>query len=104
HGNSLLSKYSLMEDLSEVFRKQKFSAHDYQLAVSDYKNAPNKDTKVELLKFISNIKDQFRESVSRRDPRRKRMSELRGQISLAQNPDLFGSKKSKTDTKKQVEK
>ena len=44
-GNSLLSKFSLTEDLSDVFRKQKFSLRSYKDAVTAYKNAPNKEAK-----------------------------------------------------------
>jgi len=105
HGNSLLSKYSLTEDLSEVFKKHKFGIKDYQQAVAAYKEAPNKDAKADLLTFIRSIKEQFHETVSRRDPRRKKMSELRGLLALAQdNNDLFGKKRSVKDTKKTVEK
>ncbi|TFF33426.1 DUF7149 domain-containing protein, partial [Mucilaginibacter psychrotolerans] len=97
-GNSLLSKYSLTEDLSEVFRKQKFSVWDYQTAVQSYKEEPNKKAKEELKDFIKKIKDQFHETVGRRDPRRKRLSELRGNLALTQtNFDLFGQKRSQKD-------
>ena len=93
-GNSLLSKFSLKEDLSEVFRKQKFSVSDYQLAVEAYKEESKKEAKEEFKKFIIEIKKQFHETVGNRDPRRKRLSELRGQYALAQNNiDLFGEKK-----------
>nr|WP_157687376.1 Eco57I restriction-modification methylase domain-containing protein [Pedobacter psychrophilus] len=104
-GNSLLSKFKLSEDLSEVFKKQKFGVLDYQLAVSTYKEAPNKLAKVELLNFIKSIKEQFKDTVSRRDPKRKRLSELRGQLSLAQNNfDLFGKKQSEDQMEQEVAK
>jgi hypothetical protein len=102
-GNSLLSKYSLTEDLSEVFRKQKFSVFDYQTAVQAYKEASDKVAKEELKEFIKKIKDQFHETVGRRDPRRKKLSELRGQHALAQsNFDLFGQKRSEAEMKLEV--
>ncbi len=94
HGNSLLSKFSNDEDLSDVFKKQRFGVKDYQLAVGAYKDTPNKEAKNELQKFIKSIKEQFRQTVSQRDPRRKKLSELRGQLALAQNNfDLFGQKR-----------
>lgn len=93
-GNSLLSKFSLTEDLSDVFKKQKFSVNDYQLAVEAYKEASKKEAKEELKRFFKDIKSQFHETVGRRDPRRKRLADLRGQYVLAQNNiDLFGEKK-----------
>ncbi|QJW90755.1 class I SAM-dependent DNA methyltransferase [Spirosoma taeanense] len=78
-GNSLLSKFSLTEDLSEVFRKQKFSLRTYKDAVKAYKEARSKDAKADLLRFINEIKSQFRETVFNRDPRRARLSKLRGE-------------------------
>jgi adenine-specific DNA-methyltransferase len=104
-GNSLLSKFSLEEDLSEVFKKQKFSVKDYQTAVKKYKDAPNKDAKIELLQFFKNIKEQFKDTVSRKDPKRKRLSDLRGQMVLVQtNFDLFGQKRSEKDLEAEVNK
>ncbi|WP_257670927.1 DUF7149 domain-containing protein, partial [Parapedobacter tibetensis] len=103
-GNSLLSKFALSEDLSDVFRKQRFGVKDYQLAVASYKATPSKEAKQGLSDFITQIKQQFRETVSNRDPKRKRLSELRGKLILAQNnQDLFGIKRSKKDVYKEVE-
>ncbi|HXI00179.1 MAG TPA: TaqI-like C-terminal specificity domain-containing protein [Sphingobacteriaceae bacterium] len=105
HGNSLLSKYSLTEDLSDVFKKQKFGVKDYRLAVEAYKEAENKEAKSQLQNFIKTIKEQFHETVSRRDPRRKRLSELRGQLALAQNNfDLFGQKRSQEEMEVEIKK
>ncbi len=91
-GNSLLSKFSLTEDLSEVFKKQKFSLQTYKNAVTAYKEAKSKDSKAELSRFITEIKSQFRETVINRDPRRKKIATLRGQrILLDNNVDVFGN-------------
>ncbi|WP_461116002.1 Eco57I restriction-modification methylase domain-containing protein [Spirosoma jeollabukense] len=78
-GNSLLSKFSLTEDLSDVFKKQKFNIQTYKNAVKAYKDEKSKDAKAELLRFINEIKNQFRETVINRDPRRKKLSKLRGE-------------------------
>ncbi len=91
-GNSLLSKFSLTEDLSDVFRKQKFSLQTYKNAVAAYKSTADKDAKAELQRFIDDIKAQFRETVINRDPRRKRLSAKRGErILLDNNVDIFGT-------------
>ena len=91
-GNSLLSKFSLTEDLSDVFRKQKFSLRTYKDAVAAYKEAKTKEAKADLLRFINEIKSQFRETVINRDPRRKKIAALRGQRSLLDNNiDMFGN-------------
>ncbi|GAB2542850.1 class I SAM-dependent DNA methyltransferase [Spirosoma aerophilum] len=78
-GNSLLSKFSLKEDLSDVFKKQKFSLRIYKDAVKAYKEAKSKEAKAELQRFINDIKSQFRETVINRDPRRKKLAKLRGE-------------------------
>ena len=92
-GNSLVSKYKLDEDLTEVFQKQKFSLATYRDAVQAYKDSKSKDAKAELLRFINEIKEQFKQSVSNRDPRRKQLSELRGKRTLLDlNIDMFGNK------------
>jgi len=102
-GNSLLSKYSLTEDLSEVFKKQKFSMWDYRNAVQAYKEESDKNNKEEFKNFIDQIKLQFHETVSRRDPRRKKLSEQRGNLALAQNNfDLFGQKRSQKDMELEI--
>ncbi len=91
-GNSLLSKFSLTEDLSDVFRKQKFSLQTYKNTVAAYKSTADKDAKAELLRFIHDIKAQFRETVINRDPRRKKLSAKRGErILLDNNFDIFGT-------------
>ena len=91
-GNSLLSKFSLGEDLSDVFRRQKFSMQTYRDAVAAYKEAKSKEAKAELQRFIGEIKEQFRQTVSNRDPRRKKLADLRGQrVLLANNIDIFGN-------------
>ena len=91
-GNSLLSKFSLTEDLSDVFHKQKFSLQTYKNTVAAYKSTADKDAKAELLRFINDIKAQFRETVINRDPRRKKLSAKRGErILLDNNVDIFGT-------------
>ena len=92
-GNSLVSKYSLTEDLSGVFKKQKFSIDVYRTSVHAYKEANTKTAKAELQKFINEIKEQFKETVKNTDPRRKKLSEMRGKRSLLDlNVDMFGNK------------
>ena len=105
-GNSLLSKYSLKEDLSDVFKKDKYGIKEYQQAVQRYKEAPNKEAKEELRIFFKDIKAKFHETVSNRDPRRKKLADWRGKKILVEstNNDLFGQKKSKKDVATEVAK
>ncbi|MEQ9468981.1 MAG: DUF559 domain-containing protein [Ekhidna sp.] len=97
-GNSLISRFGLDEDLSEVFKKQQFSIQTYRDAVAAYKETNDKTAKAELQTFIKKIKEQFRSSVLNRDPLVGKIAKVRGQISLLENNiDLFGAQ---LDTKK----
>ena len=93
-GNSLVARFGLEEDLSEVFKKQKFSVKDYKQAVYDYKNSPTKQRKAEVLRFIDDIKSEFVQTVYKKDARRKQINNLRGQLMLlmTQSVDIFGNK------------
>jgi hypothetical protein len=100
-GNSLVSRFALDEDLTDVFRKQKFSHADYLLAVQSYKNVRSKDGKEELRAFIQKIKDEFRQAVFNRNPFAKALSPKRGQLVLLDNNlDLFGEAKKDAETVK----
>ncbi|MFP4097079.1 MAG: class I SAM-dependent DNA methyltransferase [Cyclobacteriaceae bacterium] len=93
-GNSLLYRFDLQEDLSDVFRKQKFSLQTYKDTVRAYKSTHSKEAKRELMAFLREIKEQFRTSLTNRDPLRKKMSKLRGEVEIMENPsDLFGDVK-----------
>ncbi len=93
-GNSLVSKYALNEDLSEVFKKQKFSLDIYKDSVAAYKEAKTKETKEVFKNFITEIKEAFKQSVINTDPRRKKQNELYWKLEgLKANVDLFGNKK-----------
>lgn len=93
-GNSLLSRFPLDIDLTEAFKKQQFNLDTYKNAVEAYRKTSDKKAKGELTVLIKKIKDEYTSAIFKRDPRRKKISEIRGQITLVQNNiDLFGNKK-----------
>jgi hypothetical protein len=92
-GNSLLSRYPLSADLQEAFGKKGHSLKVYREAVLKYKHTNSKDDKKQLVTFLEDIKQGFKTSLANNDPLRRKMAELRGQIQVMQNPDLFGAKK-----------
>ncbi|MDX5435578.1 MAG: Eco57I restriction-modification methylase domain-containing protein [Pontibacter sp.] len=92
-GNSLLSRYPLTADLHEAFGKKGHSLQAYREAVLEYKHTNSKETKKQLVAFLEEIKQGFKTTLVNNDPLRKKMAELRGQIQVMQNPDLFGAKK-----------
>ncbi len=93
-GNSLLSRFPLDIDLREAFEKQQFNLDTYKTAVETYRKTSDKKAKTELTALIKKIKEEYTATIYKRDPRRKKLAEIRGQIALVQNNvDLFGTKK-----------
>ena len=88
-GNSLISRFPLDENLNDVFKKQKYNIQTYKNTVAAYRATRDGDMKQQLQTFLDDIKDQFQTTLASRDPLRKRMSKLRGEILLLENPDLF---------------
>ena len=92
-GNSLLSRYPLTADLHEAFGKKGHSLQAYREAVAKYKNTNSKETKKQLVDFLEEIKQGFKTSLSNRDPLRKALSKIRGELAMLDNNiDLFGNK------------
>jgi len=93
-GNSLLSRFPLDIDLTDAFKKQQFNLDTYKTAVEAYRKTSDKKAKSELTALIKKIKEEYTATIYKRDPRRKKLAEIRGQIALVQNNvDLFGTKK-----------
>jgi adenine-specific DNA-methyltransferase len=93
-GNSLISRYALQADLTEVFRRKDTSVVAYRRAFTQFFSARGRDTKQELQDFLSRLKDQFRVAVSIHDPLNKKLKELKGQLAQLEYSglDLFGKK------------
>ena len=90
-GNSLLYRFDLPQDLSEVFRKQNSGLRVYKDTVKAYKYMRSREEKEVFLDFIRKLKKEIKTAVSNRDPRRKKLANLRGQLTLLDsNIDLFG--------------
>lgn len=97
-GNSLISRFKLNDDLSEVFKKHKYNYKAYRKAVEDYKNTNSKEAKAELLTFITDIKEQFQTSFHSRLKENKELAKFRGQLYNLQNQgSLFGGKVDKIE-------
>lgn len=92
-GNSLLSRFSLDDDLSEAFKAQKYSLETYKVLVDTYRASRDHAEKDKLLQLIADIKSEYTQTIFRKDPRRKKIADLRGQLVLAKNKyNLFGEK------------
>ena len=92
-GNSLLSRFTLAADLSDVFRQGKFSLRTYRDAVHAYFNTRDRAAKQELQQFLADIKEQFSATIFRGDPLRREISTLKAnllQTDFDSKPDMFG--------------
>jgi len=62
-GNSLLSRFSLDDDLSKAFKSIKYDVKEYREFVKEYKNEKNRDIKRGLQKIIDTIKNDFKSEI-----------------------------------------
>ena len=95
-GNSLLSRFDLGADLSDVFRQSKFTLATYRDAVHAYFNTRDRAAKQELQKFLGQIKEQFTATIYRGDPLRREILTLKSEllrVELDAKPDMFGKAK-----------
>ncbi|MEK7433971.1 MAG: Eco57I restriction-modification methylase domain-containing protein, partial [Cyanobacteriota bacterium] len=63
-GNSLISRYNLDVNLKTVFNKKGFSVKEYRDKVREYKETNSKDIKKDILKYIEDIKSQFKSDLA----------------------------------------
>jgi adenine-specific DNA-methyltransferase len=75
-GDSLISRYTLDQDLKKVFKKKEFGVKDYRQKVKEYKETNNKDKKEGLEKEIENIKNEFKKEISSSDNKKMHNLEL----------------------------
>ena len=104
-GNSLISRFKLDADLSDVFKSKRFSHQAYLITVEAYKNAKDKAAKDELKTFLSDIKKEFLSTVLNKHPYQKDLSRLRADLTALDFTDLFGLKKmtaAETEAKKKT--
>ncbi len=75
-GNSLVSRFELDADLRKSLKSIKWNIGTYRDCVRDYKHAQNKEQKRALETLIKEIKNDFRTTIGRDDPKRKRLNKL----------------------------
>ena len=94
-GNSLLSRYSINEDLNEIFKKDKNSIVNYKRLVYEYKNTNDKSLKKNHLEpSILKIRENIEETIEKST--KLELSKVKGQISNInikfKNLETFGEK------------
>ncbi|RTQ52380.1 class I SAM-dependent DNA methyltransferase [Hymenobacter gummosus] len=103
-GNSLIGRYPLGADLTDVFRRKDTSVAAYRRAFAAFFSARGREQKQELQDFLTRLKEQFRVAVSIHDPLNKKLKDLRGQLAQLEYSglDLFG-KKARSEQDRAVE-
>ncbi|OGX89041.1 hypothetical protein BEN47_07880 [Hymenobacter lapidarius] len=79
-GNSLLARFGLDADLSEVWQKGAFSLPEYRAAVRAYFGSRGRDEKNRLLGFFGQLKEQLTAVLHRKDKKREKLRLYRGQF------------------------
>ena len=102
-GNSLLHRFDLDQDISEILKKSNLSISGYREAVARYKNAHSKEEKRELDDMIAQIKSNLKTQISMRDPKLLKLQNLQSELSSLEAPLLFEiSKKEKAKNEKTI--
>lgn len=102
-GNSLLHRFNLGQDISEILRKSGISISAYRKAVSDYKNAHSKEEKHDLEDYLRQIKGNLRTQIGRNDPKVVSLNKLNADLDNLLAPQLFEiSKKEQAQRNKQA--
>ena len=102
-GNSLLHRFDLDMDISDILRKNGISINDYQKAVSDYKNAHSKEEKRTLEDYLLKIKGNLRTQISQNDRKIVHKRQLERELGNLLAPQLFEiSKKEQAQRNKQA--
>ena len=103
NGNSLIHRFELQQDISEILKKTDITISQYKNAVNHYKNAHNKEEKRELEQMISTIKSTLRTQIQLHDPKNLRKRQLEEKQKELLAPQLFEiSKKEQTVRERQA--
>ncbi|MGL6021673.1 MAG: DUF7149 domain-containing protein, partial [Chitinophagaceae bacterium] len=105
-GNSLISRFTMDTDISELLKNVKWNIQTYQTVVDNYKNTTHKQEKKDLLQMIDHIKADFSTALHTKHPLKVTLKNLQGKLfSLTQQTQLYQrSKKEQADYEKQVQK
>ena len=98
-GNSLLHRFDLNQDISDILRKNGISISEYCKAVNDYKNAHSKEEKRKLVDYLKQIKGNLRTQIGLNDPKLKNKRQLQRELDNLTAPQLFEISKKEQATR-----
>ena len=88
-GNSLLHRFDLKQNISQILQSTGISINEYRDSVAAYKNAHRKEDKRQLSEIISRIKSTLRTEIKNRDPRLLRLQRRKKELNNLQAQELF---------------
>ncbi len=88
-GNSLISRFSLDEDLKVALKKSKLNITQYKSAVQSYRAAKSKDEKHDMERLINEVKTGFRTEILVQDPKARKLLDLRVEIKMLELPQTM---------------
>jgi adenine-specific DNA-methyltransferase len=100
-GNSLLGRFPLHEDLSEVFKN--FSMQAYRDTVTAYFSAQGRQAKQELQDALGQLRQQITTEIHKRDPLRKQISKLQNEQIALEHQQFIISENPKQKEARMVE-
>ncbi|MDQ3633893.1 MAG: Eco57I restriction-modification methylase domain-containing protein [Acidobacteriota bacterium] len=90
-GNSLLSRFSLDEDLKKILKTLQYSIEDYRNFVLGYKETRDREKKREFETKIRQIKNDFKTQLFYFSPERRKLADLENQLKASESKQfLFG--------------
>ncbi|WP_210518186.1 type IIG restriction enzyme/methyltransferase [Hymenobacter terricola] len=99
-GNSLLARFALDVDLSEVFKKGGFTLKKYKEATHEYFGSRGREDKNTLLGFFRQIKEQFTAVLHLKDKKREDLRKYRNQrLVLETQGTLFAGSAKEQDAR-----
>ena len=88
-GNSLISRFSLDEDIRPSLKSLKINISDYQHAVDTYRNAHDKHEKHELEQYIKQLKMDLKTEISQSDKAYRRYAKANNELRTLKESALF---------------
>lgn len=102
HGNSVLQRYKLTDNIDTVLGRTKYTVQQYQGFVSDYQEATDRDQRRAFQQVIEQIEKGFTKNVENNDPRKVELGRLADRYQQLTG-GLFGGGYSSDKTKAKAE-
>ncbi|MDR3262451.1 MAG: Eco57I restriction-modification methylase domain-containing protein [Tannerella sp.] len=88
-GDALVSRFSLQEDLRNVFKRLGYSVDDYKKMVHDYKRARTKEDKNSLSQQVAVLKTEMQLEIVRDDRNNEDLLKWQRELEALKAPGLF---------------